>query len=192
MKLFVLIKRLFWGFREEVKLENPETFFGEAFVSQDDTELYVKHELINLGHLLGLDFESLISSFELAKKGIEDPDPRIQSAAIEALNYFWPKDMEVAKFCTRILQSDGDEGVKAASISYLINYYDRASKEDPVVKLFAKIVTGNDSDALKSFAYLGMRRMLYGFKLKDDPLTFSFPRDVDWKMVKNIGEGTEK
>jgi hypothetical protein len=179
-KFFALIKTLFWAFKGGFCLEKPEKPF--------DTELYVKKELISLGHMLGLDYESLISSFELAKKGIDNSNPRIQDAAIEALNYFWPKDEEVAEKCMTLLQSDADEGVKGACISYLINYFDRASKEDPIVKLLARIVSGKDHEEVKSFAYLGINRLLYGFRLRDDPLTFSFARDVNWKLVNTLNQ----
>jgi hypothetical protein len=186
MRFFALMKSLFRAFKGSATLEDLEKLFGESGGPEQDTQMHVKKGLLTLGESLGLDFASLISSFELAKKGIGDSNPKIQYAAIEALNYFWPKDEEVAEKCIALLQSDADEGVKGASISYLLHYYDRASKEHPIVKLLARIVLGKDHEDVKSFAYLGIRRLLYGFSLKDDPLTFSFPRDVDWKLVEKL------
>jgi hypothetical protein len=190
MKFLALIKRFFCPFKGVSKLENPdkilEHFLGYPLPPPNNVQLRVKEDLLSLGHVLGLDFESLLSSFELAKKGVDDSNPKIQYAAIQALNYFWPKDEQVAEKCMTVLQSNADEGVKGASISYLLHYYDRASKEDPIVRLLARIVSGKDHADIKSFAYLGMESLLYGFRLKDDPLTFSFPRDVDWKLVKKL------
>jgi hypothetical protein len=146
---------------------------------------FLDHQYSKYRQVLGPSIDHYLSSQQAATEGVQHEDPVFREAALFVLENAFGFNLEVCDLCERLLDTEEDEAVRIAAMSYVMRFR-RGSRDKDCASRFAKIVA-LETEGLEArrFAYWCLLNVLGSVSdIPPELQTLRFPDDIDWRLVR--------